>query len=692
MTDRKLHLDFETRSAVDLKKTGVHVYAEDPTTDVWCAAYAFDDDPVELWTPDGFPPIEVFQHVKDGGIIVAHNANFERILWQFVLGPRYHWPVPSIKQWRCTMAMARAMALPGSLENAAASVGMTEAKDMAGHRLMMQMARPRKVHAGGRIEWWDVEEKKQRLFDYCKQDVIVERELEKRIMPLRPKEQKLWFFDQVINDRGVHVDRNLCEAAKKIVADTRAGLNAEIREVTDGDVSACTNVNQIVTWLRANGLPDVESIAAPVLVELLARDDISDDARRVIELRQEASKASVAKIDALLRGRSSDGRARGLVEYHVASTGRWGGRRFQPQNLKRPEEKNVDSVIKTVMTGRRDLVEMVYGQPLSAIGDCLRGMVIAAKGKKLITADYSNIEGRVLAWLAGEQWKIDAFRDYDRGVGADLYKLAYSRSFNTPIGAVDGEKRQVGKVQELALGFGGGVGAFVQMAKGYGVEIGDSYGMLLEVAEGEHVDKAFKAFEERGKSYGIEKHKWVAAEIVKLGWRAAHPNVEQFWWDIESAAIAAVETPGRITTVGLIKFRMNGSFLFMQLPSGRMLTYPYPRIKMGKTPWGTEKAELWFKGVDTYTRQWGDTSTYGGKLAENATQAAARDVLAEAIPVVEKAGYPVVLTVHDEMVTEVPVGFGSVPELSELMTAPQPWMTGLPVTADGWEGDRYRKG
>lgn len=692
MADSRLHIDFETRSFADLRKTGVHVYAEDPTTDVWCAAYAFDDGPVELWTPDDFPPLDIFKHVNDGGVLVAHNANFERVLWQFVLGPRYGWPVPKVTQWRCTMAMARAMSLPGSLENAAAAVGMSDAKDMAGHRLMMQMARPRKVHGNGRIEWWDVEEKKERLYAYCKQDVIVERNLEKRLLPLSETEQRLWFFDQVINDRGVHVDKKLCDAAKQIVKDTREALNAEMREVTNRDVTACTNVNQIVTWLRSNGLPDVESINKSVLAELLSRDDISADVRRVLELRQEASKASVAKIDALLRGRSNDGRARGLVEYHVASTGRWGGRRFQPQNLKRPEEKDVDAVIKTVLTGRRDLVEMIYGAPLSAIGDCLRGMVVAAKGKKLITADYSNIEGRVLAWLAGEQWKLDAFREYDAGTGPDLYKLAYSRSFNTPIGAVDGEKRQVGKVQELALGFGGGVGAFVQMAKGYGVDIGESYDMLLEIAEQEHVAKAFEAFEERGKTYGIEKRKWVAAEIVKLGWRAVHPNVQQFWWSIESAAVAAVERPGEITSAGLVKFRMNGSFLFMLLPSRRMLCYPYPKIKTTVTPWGAEKPILWFKGVDTYTRQWGDTHTYGGKLAENATQAVARDVLAEAIPVVEKAGYPVVLTVHDEMVTEVPKNFGSVAELSELMTAPRPWATGLPITADGWSGDRYRKG
>ena len=691
-----LHLDFESRSAVDLKKTGVYVYAEDPTTDVWCAAYAVDDGPVELWTPDMPAPDAIFDAVVNGWPIVAHNANFEQALWHGVLAPRYGWPTPENTQWRCTMAMALAMSLPGSLDNAAAALGLDTRKDVKGYGIMMRMAKPRKVNADGSIVWWNEPDRLADLYAYCKQDVEVERQLEKRLMPLSPPELELWHLDQIINGRGTYVDEKLCLAAKAIVAQTQERLDAEMKRVTDYNVGACSNAVQLALWVRAEGFP-AESIAKDQIEVLLARDDLTPAVRRALELRREAAKASVAKIDSLLAGMQRDKRSRGLLQYHAASTGRWGGRRFQPQNIKRPKLKNVDLAIEAVMHGDVDVIDMMYGEPLSVVGDCLRGMIRAAPGNVLMAADYANIEGRVLAWLAGEEWKLKAFRAFDSKTGPDLYRLAFSRAFGVPIDQVDAVMRQIGKVMELALGYQGGPGAFQTMARGYGIDIGESYDLVTERAGASIAAKALGGWESRGKGSGMAEHRWRAAEIVKLLWRDAHPEIVAFWWALDEAAIEAVQNPGLVITCGKVRMVVKGSFLWLRLPSGRALCYPYPKLVMKDMPWEDGEGKparrqvFSYKGVDSYTRKWGDCYAYGGLWAENVTQAVARDLMADGVKRLEAAGYPVILTVHDEIVSEVPAGFGSVDEFCALMTELPAWAAGCPVAAEGFSADRYRK-
>lgn len=1028
-----LHIDFETRSAVDLKKTGVYVYAEDPTTDVWCAAYAFDDGPVRLWLPEDIrAPTEIKDHVAAGGAIYAHNANFERVIWKHVLAPRYVWPEPKIEQWRCTMATAYAMALPGSLDAAAETLQVPHRKDAAGARLMLQLAKPRKVigklpagkaltrpdeegwqHFIGadgrllRIQWWTEAEKLQRLYDYCKQDVEVERALEKRLYALRPFEQRVWQLDQEINDRGAGVDVALCEGAKKVVDAERKRLDAEMKRVTNYKVGACTNVNEIEAFLRAEnpGLA-IDGLDKAQVADLLARDDLSEASVDVLELRQEGAKMSVAKIDALLRGMSRDGRARGMLQYYAAATGRWGGRRFQPQNLLRPdiEQDEIDLMISVLKIGDYATVRALTDKPISAIGNCIRGMVAPLAGK-MAAADFANIEGRVLAWLAGEAWKVKAFEDYDAGTGPDLYKVAYAKSFGVAAENVTKGERQVGKVQELACiaegervltdkgpvpiehvtpdhkvwdgsafvghrgrifrnekltifydglratpdhvvwvegerrpvrfgdaarrgqrllrsgndgapvrvgrsyfpgkaipsgvdhgicsrpvhrlrpgavdvlreptpraeqgvpgvlaaaqgaavaaeagygdalavhepegprvqtlrgprhrvpvfvgdrrsaldtgqprsasgngdrpyrqqrplragkpplrheatadaeptavetdrlgrslgghrepsfdvrhqalsgrgipershnrdclqscsgeaeelawhsfspervrvydlvecgprnrftvsdrlvhncGYQGGPGAFQAMAKGYGLNIGDRF-EHISAAAGDLLDEAQDAWETYGKKSGMSERNWVAAEIVKRAWRGGHPATTSLWSSIEDAAVQAVRNPGSVVTLGKLKFRLSDSFLWMQLPSGRALCYPYPSIETKTTPWGAKKELVTFFGQDTYTRKWGRTSTYGGKLTENAVQAIARDLLAEAMVRLADAGAEIVLTVHDEIVLDVPADTPDCDEICRIMSELPPWAAGLPVSAEGWVGERYRK-
>jgi DNA polymerase len=661
-----LHIDFETRSVVNLRKTGVYVYAAHPTTDVWCAAWAIDDGPVGLWIPNGLLDIPIGTAVREGWTFVAHNANFERSIWAGILAPRYGWPQPTLEQWRCTMAQAYAMGLPGSLENAAAAVGLEHCKDMGGRDLMLRMARPRRARKGelpNGIYWFDDENRKQRLYEYCRQDVEVERALDKRLLALRPAEQRLWHLDQVINDRGIFVDVDLCNSALKVVETAAAWLNAEMRELTDGQVSATTNVGELSRWLAGEGFPMV-SVDKEAIDDMLVQSGLPVRVRRVLEIRREAAKASVAKIKALLTGRSDDGYARGLLQYHAASPGRWAGRRFQPQNIVRPTLEDVDAAISVVATGSADAVRLVYGEPLAVVGDCLRGLVRAFPGRKLFAADFSNIEGRLIAWLAGEEWKLQAFRDFDVGQGHDIYKLAYARSFNVQPETVDKPQRQVGKVMELALGYQGGVGAFQKMAGNYGLEVSDD-----------------------------------RADELKMAWREAHPNVVQYWYDLEHAAKSAIMNRGKITSAGRISFRVAGSFMFMRLPSGRCICYPYPKIKDKMTPWGEMRPQVCYMGVDSYTRKWTECFAHGGLLFNNAVQGTARDIEAEAMVRLADAGYEtwdpmghgIVLTVHDEIVCEVPKDFGSVEEFESIITALPAWAEGLPVAASAWTGERYQK-
>lgn len=741
-----LLLDFETRSTIDLRKTGVYVYAEHPTTDVWCAAYAVDDGPIEMWTPGQPVPGPIMDAVLSGEDIIAHNAQFERLIWRDIMTPRYGWPKPALSQWVCTMAMAYAMSLPGSLENAAAAVGLDVAKDMAGHRLMMQMARPRRIgggiakcrrcdgwgavdgemdyhgpctecHGRGEAEyddvpvWWDDDDRKQRLFAYCRQDVEVERQLEKRLVRLRPEEQRVWMLDQLINDRGVHIDADLCLSAKKIVQNVTKKLDRRMAEVTDGAITACSQVQNLIAWLKGQGV-DTDSVAKAQLEDLLAREDLTPAARHALELRREAAKTSTAKINAMLTRRQADGRARGNLQYHGAGTGRWAARGIQLQNLPRPDksrekEAPLQAAIDAISTGSAVQLEMLYDRPLSVVSDVIRSMVTAGPGNRLWVRDFSNIEGRVVAWLAGQNDKLERFRAFDtlvtddRGTvvlnakgepkrrGPDLYLVAAAGIFGcSPEEA--GPHRQIGKVAELALGFQGGVRAFAKMATTYGLKIGEHFDTIHGVMGGRVQALAEDAWEPRGQKDGLTHDTWVAAEMVKIAWRDRHPKIVDLWNGLEEAAIHAVENPGQITSYGKISYRKAGSFLWCRLPSGRCLCYPYAQIVQKTTPWGSKAKAIRYKCVDQFTRRWDWKDFYGGLATENVTQAVARDVMVEAMLRVEAEDYPIVLTVHDEVVAER--ADGDPERFTALMEALPAWAKGLPVSAAGYEAERYRKG
>lgn len=629
-------------------------------------AYAFDDEPVQWWKPDVEFPERVSRYLENGGIAVAHNAAFELNIWNAVYGD----PILQPEQMRCTMAMAYAMGLPGSLDQAAAAVGLEYRKDAKGSRIMMQLCKPRKIvdhapeHDGAtgwqEVIWWDDPAKYEALYAYCKQDVEVERALHKRLVELSPAEQELWRIDQRINDRGVRVDVEALDKGIALVEGEAKRLNAAMQAVTGGAVATCTATGQLTDWLRWSGV-ELKGVAKADVTELLSRDDLPDACRHALELRKEAAKSSTAKLKAMCSRAGSDGRMRGLFQYHGAATGRWAARGPQLQNLPRPslvkDPDDQDAAI--AQFGNRDWLDIAYGSPLQVVSDCLRGMLIPADGHEFVCGDYSNIEGRVLAWLAGEEWKLQAFREFDAGLGADLYLLAASRIYRCTLDEAK-EHRQVGKVAELACGYQGGVGAFQTMAKNYGVTISDD-----------------------------------RAEQVKTAWRDAHVAIKQLWRDLEIAAIHAVARGG-LQRVGKIAFKKAGSFLWCQLPSKRVLCYPYPEVAMKETPWSTPekpafREALSYMSVNGLTRKWERCDTYGGSLAENVTQAVARDLLADAIVRCEAAGWKVVCHVHDEIVVEAPLRAFTVDNLASLMRAAPAWAEGLPIAVAGWAGQRYRK-
>ncbi|MBO4228059.1 DNA polymerase [Bradyrhizobium neotropicale] len=685
-----VHLDFETRSACDLKVHGVYVYASHPTTDVHCMAYAFDDEPVQLWRRGEPIPPRLENHIVLGGVITAHNAQFERAIFRHVMAPRYGWPNPDVEQWRCTMIYAYAMALPGALEHMGPALNTGFDKDMAGNRLMLAMSKPRRPKKGeptDGILWREAPEDLERLYSYCRSDVEAERAGDKRLVRLRPFEQALWHLDQRINDRGVPVDAGLAKRNLAIVDAHTRRLDREMAEVTDFEVSACSNVNQLKTFLKSKGvtlgeklnkatMQFTETLDKESVTRILLDPNLHPAARRALELRQEGGKASVDKIDALINGMDADGRARGLLQFHAANTGRWGGRRFQPQNILRPDEDfdvdgAIDVILKNPTARAMDILDACFGTPITCVSYTLRGMVAAPKGKKIVAADYSNVEGVVLAWLANEKPRLQAFREYFAGKGPDLYCVAASGIYGIPniSKKTHPTERQVGKVAELACGYGGGVGAFQTMAATQGVHVPDDQ-----------------------------------AEEIKNAWRESNPAIVKFWSDLEDAAIAAINQPGRQFSAGPITYKVVGSFLWCRLPSGRALAYPYPKVLPVKTPWGQMKDAVTFKTVpnvsnrkkivwedSSNTNKWARISTYGGALCENVTQAVARDLLAEGLVRLEGAGYPIILTVHDEAVSEVDEGFGSASEYEEIMCELPSWASGLPLAASGFEAERYRK-
>jgi len=710
------HIDFETRSPTDLRKSGVYVYAEDPQTDIWGFSWRIGFGPVNRWRP-GYPdPIELLNHIAAGGIVVAHGAAFERRIWNYILRRHVpHWPLLTPQQQDCTMARAAAISHPQDLDKLCRALNTTEVKDRDGHNLMMKMARPRKYHPDGRIEWWDSPADVERLTQYQDQDVRTESEVDTKLPPLSDKEREVWLFDQIVNDRGIYIDENAVNKCAEMVEYAKKAADSEMRKLTGRVVPKCSNDGKLIEFIQARGI-ECTTVKKSVQDDLMFMADLKDDAvvRAAIELRKASKKTSTAKYKSFLECICHDHRVRGLLNYHGASTGRWAGRLVQPQNFPRVDSKKYADIIKWMHEMLElydaksvfDTVCMIYGDdyPLKLLSVMLRSMIKAAPGNKLIGGDFSNIEGRLNAWFANETWKLQAFREYDAGTGPDLYKLAYAKSFGVTVEEVDELLRQIGKVEELALGYQGSVGAFITMGDTYGVNPYDISGPVYKATSSHQWDMTALQYHKKGThKHNLQEREWTAIKIVVDNFRAANPNIVQSWWGYQDAAVQAVSAPGTIVQVaqGKVSYYSDGRCLWCVLPAGRMLCYSSPTVETEIVEMENDKGETYtrtrykvaFWGMDSKTKQWGKQYLYGGLQCENIVSGTARDVMVDRMFAVERANYPIILTVHDELLSEVSKDNVMLNDrdYERIMSEVPYFVQGLPLAAKAWGDERYIK-
>ncbi len=640
-----LSLDFETRSTVKLRKAGLYVYAQHPSTEIVCMAWAIGDMAPELWLPGQMLPDEFVNHVADGGPLRAWNAAFERVIWYHKLpwlncpGVAIH---PVLDQWTCTAAEAAAMALPRGLGNCAKVLGLEDQKDKEGHRLMMKYSRPRKIKEDGTIIWWADPDDLQKIYRYCETDVVVERAIGRLVLRLVPRERELWLLDQRINDRGIRIDTDLVDAGLAAVSRETSKANARIEVITSGDVESVTKVAALTAWLRQHH--PIENMQKQTVQDMLA-GELPDQVREVLQLRADVGRTSVAKYAKVLECMCDDMYARGLTMYHGASTGRWTGRLLQPHNFPRPELDPAPFLLRILA---HDWTAIEVTEPLmKVIVSALRGIFIPGTGD-FYSADFAQIEARALGWLAGHRYKS---HEYER-MGAAIYGLPWES-----IGK-DAIERQIGKNAVLGCGFGMGWERFqLQVYEQTNIRIPD-----------------------------VLAHKAIDT------YRAMKPGIVRYWTDIDKAAKRAVLNPNKIIRQGGVRWIHRGQFLWCILPSGRPLAYALPMIEDRETPWGEMRPAMSFMGIDSRkgsSRKWKRIGTYGGHLTENVVQAIARDMLAEAMLRVEAADYRVVLTVHDEILAEKEGG--DLDEFLALMQTRPSWAQSCPIEAEGWRGDRWHK-
>lgn len=641
---RRLSLDIETYSPADLPSVGVYKYAEDPGFEVLLLAYAFDDDDVAVvdCTREALPA-EVLPALEDPGVEKhAFNAAFERVcLSSYLMMPRGAYLDPA--QWRCTMVQAAYYGAIGGLGNVGAFLGTEAAKDAAGTRLINRFSKPqaRPVAREG-AEW-------ERFKAYCVRDVEVEREISRKLPAgLPPKEAEAYVADQRINDRGVAVDRVLASRACEMADADAREAKRRLCEVTG--LANPNSVSQLLGWLQGRGC-DVESCARAALEAQLAREDLDPAAREAIGLRLGSAKASVKKYVVARDAPGDDGRLRGSFMFYGAATGRWAGRLMQLQNMPRGslEGDALEDARRLVRAGDAEAVRMVYGDVQGVLKSLVRTSLVAPEGCTFVVADYSAIEARVLAWLAGEQWVLDVFHGDGR-----VYEATASRMFGVPIEQVGKDLRAKGKVATLALGYQGGPAALERMG-------------ALEA--------------------GIPREE--LPKIVRM-WRNANGRIKALWPRVEQAVRDALmgRGPSRVC-MNHVRVRKAPEVrgFALELPSGRELYYRNAKVRDEDLH---IVYEVCSKGAGRQT-----VETYGGRLVENVTQAVARDLLSESLVRLEKEGWAVVAHVHDEVIVEARLGGsgpeGAVRDVVAAMTDNPEWANGLPLDAEGYTCDSYRK-
>lgn len=702
----KCYIDFETRSAFDLKKGGAWEYALHPTTSIMCLAYAVDDKPVQLLTnvdadlwddwQDGVAELEALARAPEV-LFHAHNAQFEQCIWKHIMVAKLNCPPIPIERWRCTAAKAANMSLPRNLEDVGDVLRLPIQKDMDGNRVLMKLCKPRRGKFGGPIVFWEYEDCPddfEKLYAYCKTDVETERLVDQALPDLTKREQRIWFLDQRMNFKGFHVDIPAIHQTTGFIERTISEMTQEFREIVrDDDLDTPNQVAKFRAWLADNGceLPDLQKATVGKVVK---DETLPSHVRQALSLRLALSKISTSKYNAFLnRCSTTDHRVRDNFLYCAAITNRWGGRGVQVQNLPRGA---VDSgeAIQCMLLDDYDWLKCLYPDLMEVYSSSIRGMIDAAPGKYLVAGDFNAIEARVNAWVAGQEDVLEIFRN-----GGDLYCEEASTTFDRPIAKANKYERSVGKVEVLALGYGGGIGAFGTMAKGYNVDLTPAYQTLWDSADIEEREKAVRAYEmylsRTTDDDPLDEPNGLAADIIKQRWRVKNKAIASLWGQLEEAAIEAVLSGQKVEVGGYngrpkIVYGMNGEHLICKLPSGSYIVYPFARVSMKETPWGEQKRTLSYRTNDSGNGyKFERTYTYGGKLCENIVQAIARDILADAMVRAEDEGWNTVLQIHDEIVTEE--SERTPEELEAIMSIVPPWADGLPIAVEAWKGERFKK-
>lgn len=641
-----LAIDIETYSDVDLTKCGVYAYCDSPQFEILLFAYAFDEEEtkiIDLACGEHLPQ-RVLDALEDTSVIkTAFNAAFERTCISKHLGKK----LPPVS-WQCTAVQSAMLALPLSLDGVGEVLNIKRKKLKEGTdlvRFFSMPCKPTKAN-GGRTRNLpsDEPEKWERFKAYCIRDVDAEREIRQKLrnFPIPESEMRLYQMDQEINDRGILVDREL--VANAILCDTqyKEAVTARAYELTG--LENPNSPAQIKGWLSDRGV-EVDSLDKKAVKSMIS--DAEGEVLEVLRLRLLMAKTSVKKYEAIERSVCSDGRCHGLLQFYGANrTGRWAGRLVQVQNLPQNHIEDLELARDLVKNRQFDCIDLLYDSTPGVLSELIRTAFIPKPGCRFIVADFAAIEARVLAWFSGEQWRLDTFAE-----GGDIYCASASQMFGVPVvkHGMNGHLRQKGKIAELALGYGGSVGALTSMG-------------ALDM--------------------GLEEEE---LQPLVNQWRASNPHITKFWWDVDAAAVKAVKERTSISYKNLC-FTYRSGILFVTLPSGRNLSYIKPQMTQNR--FGRES--LSYEGVGE-NKKWMRIETYGPKLVENIVQATARDLLALAMLRLRDAGYEIVMHIHDEAVLEVPDGVSSVDEVCRMMAMAPDWAAGLPLRADGYECPFYKK-
>jgi DNA polymerase len=639
--------------------------------------YAFGDEPVNAWIPIDIPkdlklqfsqwlyenqpgallhtgtrcPKRIRWHADRGGQFWAYNAMFERTILNGPAGRKIRFPRTEAKQWHCTMVQAKENGLPADLGKCGRALNCEHQKNEDGRGDMLRLSKPRKPSKNNPHDRWLPEfapDKFFNLFVYCVDDVQAERDIHKGCKPITKNERKIYLLDQKINDRGWMVDQKALEDVQYLVRTYK-------KRIVKKMIQMCglkpTQYDKLAEWIRQQGV-DIPNLQAQTVADNLKRKDIPQEVRWVLRMMSLHNMKAPTKYTAMQTAVCEDGRLHGMFNFYGASTGRWSSRIVQLQNLFRPVIDDPEFAIELFSQREIDVIKMWFEKnPMKVFASCVRGMLIPAPGRDLLFCDFASIEARIVAWMADAIDKLKIFSTHGL-----VYEYTASKIWGYPLD-LDSLKlfkkehpdlRFLGKISELAFGYQGGQAAGVKMAKDFGADL-----------DAERADE------------------------VKWQWREANPEIVQMWENINEAAMLAVLKPGTTQQAHRIAFRVVGEYLYMRLPSGRKLAYYKPFV---------QHEELRYWGIDTYTRQWQVCKTYGGKLLQNAAEGIARDLLvAGMFNLYRTRRYPILGTVHDEVITEPKEGVGSVAEVEELMTRPLAWAKGLPVKAVGERAKRYKK-